>query len=259
MTNPKVLKPLFRKQASKWEGFGRAYLHRTVLMSSDVSIRILEEVCLEFGIPNHRKRELKDIILGFEDAGEKRILEKLRGFWQDTLAFPLQTNNELFVQKVKEAQHLRFRSALERYRKKKTTNDFIMSLGHHEHEIVIVKQILETRKEVLNSWTIVDSNDLNELFQQMHPRGVQNTEDEIHDLLKAYYEVSPSRIPNCACAQQSLCTSYPISCGFLIVADISPGSSRGLCDPCGTTYCGAIPSRQTRSIARFIHEVYPQS
>lgn len=39
-------------------------------------------------------------------------------------------------------------------------------------------------------------NEIGDLLEEMHPRGAQNTEDEIHDLLKAYYEASPKNTIN---------------------------------------------------------------
>jgi len=188
MTNPKVLKPLFRKQTCKWEDIGQAHLKRLVSMSSDVATKILDEVCAELGVPSHTKNELENMICDFKDAKEEFIKGKLHVFCQENSTFPLQTNNKLFPRKVEEAQRLRFKGALERYRKKNPPENFISTLSPD-------RKAVATAQPQFSSWAIVDVNNLNKLFDQMHPHGVQNTEDEIHDLLKAYYEASP--IPLC--------------------------------------------------------------
>ena len=44
----------------------------------------------------------------------------------------------------------------------------------------------------LQNWIIIDPNNVSNLFEEIHPRTTRNAEDEIHDLLKAYYEASTS-------------------------------------------------------------------
>lgn len=46
--------------------------------------------------------------------------------------------------------------------------------------------------KMTNDWVVIDGHRLEQLFDEVHPRATRNTEDEIHDLLKAYYEVTIS-------------------------------------------------------------------
>jgi hypothetical protein len=184
MSNPAVLKPLFRKQTSKWQKFGQDHLESIVEMSEKVSLKILDEVCRQVNAPSFTRNELEDAIASFRDDAEKRALEKLQTLCHDITTFPLQTSNKLFLEKVTEAQHARFKGALERYRKTIPPENFLLQLMASADP-----NNLKAIPQVFGSWAIVDLNNIDELFEQMHPRGVQNTEDEIHDLLKAYYEV----------------------------------------------------------------------
>lgn len=188
MSNPAVLKPLFRKQTSKWQKLGQDHLESIVKMSEKVAMKILAEVCKHLSAPALTRNDLEDAISSFKDHAEKQATETLQKFCRDITDFPLQTSNKLFLEKVTEAQHARFRGALERYRKTNPPDNFLLKLM-----VSTDPGNLKTIPQVFGSWAIVDLNNINDLFDQMHPRGVQNTEDEIHDLLKAYYEVSYSR------------------------------------------------------------------
>jgi uncharacterized protein (UPF0147 family) len=189
MSNPAVLKPLFRKQTSKWQKLGQDHLESIVKMSENVAMKILAEVCKHLNAPAFTRNDLEDVISSFKVHAEKQAIERLRTFCQEITTFPLQTSNTLFLEKVTQAQHARFRGALERYRKTNPADNFLLKLMASPDP-----SILKTIPQVFGSWAIVDLNNINDLFDRMHPRGVQNTEDEIHDLLKAYYEVSCSRI-----------------------------------------------------------------
>ncbi|KAE9365430.1 P-loop containing nucleoside triphosphate hydrolase protein [Stipitochalara longipes BDJ] len=185
MSNPAVLKPLFRKQTSKWQTLGQAHLKSIVEMSEVVAARILTEVCENFKAPVHTKNDLRDLIAAFKEQAESEATERLRTLCHEITTFPLQTTNEQFLQKVTKAQHARFRGALERYRKINPPGNFLLKLMASSDP-----DNLKTIPQVFGSWAIVDLTNIDDLFDQMHPRGVQNTEDEIHDLLKAYYEIA---------------------------------------------------------------------
>ena len=153
-------------------------------MSLQVATKILEEVCAELGVRSQTEIELGSMIFGFTNAKEKEMMGKLRVFCQENSTFSLQTSNEIFSQKVKKAQELRFKAALERYRQNNPPEKFLITLVPDAEQ-----NSLKNLEQKFGSWAIIDTNYLAGFFEQMHPRGVQNTEDEIHDLLKAYYEV----------------------------------------------------------------------
>ncbi|RDL36733.1 Uncharacterized protein BP5553_06085 [Venustampulla echinocandica] len=185
LSNPAILKPLFRKQTEKWQELAQNHLRSIISMSQDVASMILDQVCAELGVPSHTANDLGDIISGFKDDAEQRATLELHTFCHEITTFPLQTSNPLYLEKVTKAQHLRFQGALERYRTTNPVEKFITTLLNDNNP-----QYLPTIPQHYKSWVIVDVNNLDELFKQMHPRGVQNTENEIHDLLKAYYEIA---------------------------------------------------------------------
>jgi hypothetical protein len=186
MMNPAIMKPLFQKQSSRWEGLGESHLNWVISKTTEVAIKIMDHICRQFSVPGGTRMELKEFISKFQDEARERAIEELKRFCPDTFfGFPLQTTNELFIQKVTSAQRLRFRAALARYQKKIPPTTFLVSLLPDQNPTNIANI-----PSIFGSWAIIDLNDIDELFKQMHPRGVQNMEDEIHDLLKAYYEGS---------------------------------------------------------------------
>ncbi|KFX86692.1 hypothetical protein V490_08938 [Pseudogymnoascus sp. VKM F-3557] len=185
MTNPKVLKPLFNMQTSKWEELGSSYLTGVISTSAHVAVQILSYVLKELGASENTASELKNIIVGFEYQARGMVFQKLHSYIHDKSKFPLQTNDESFGEKVKKAQQLRFKAALLRYQRNHHPEKFLLSLLPDNNP-----SGLEGAVPCYHSWAIVDVNEISDLLKEMHPRGAQNTEDEIHDLLKAYYEVA---------------------------------------------------------------------
>lgn len=223
MMNPAVVKPLFKKQTSKWVYFGEEYLNTLISETFDVAMRILSHMCEENGVSTNTKVELEEFILKFRQEAGSRAIQKLKDFYHESITNPLHTNNETFVLKVKKAQRLRFKAALERYQKTHPAVNFLQSFGSNTD----LKERSGEATQPSNGFgapsnlafsfgapggfgassgfgapklnatsnptahlVIVDLNNITDLFDQLHPSGVQNKEDEIHDLLKAYYEVA---------------------------------------------------------------------
>lgn len=65
MTNPKVLKPLFNMQTSKWEELGSSYLTDVIATSADVAVEILDYVLKDMGASENTKSELMNIVFEF--------------------------------------------------------------------------------------------------------------------------------------------------------------------------------------------------
>ncbi|KFZ08451.1 hypothetical protein V501_05960 [Pseudogymnoascus sp. VKM F-4519 (FW-2642)] len=185
MTNPAVMRPLFTQQTSKWEAFGQAYLEEVVKMSKKVSLLILDYVFSEFAVPHHTASELKNTIDEFETQSLNYATLKLRNICHRNSTFPLVTTDENFKAKVKIAQSDRFIAALMRYREKNPPASFIHAYADKE-----VPKLVPEMLKLTSGWVVIDTNRLNQLFDEVHPRATRNTEDEIHDLLKAYYEVA---------------------------------------------------------------------
>ncbi|KFY41097.1 hypothetical protein V494_03202 [Pseudogymnoascus sp. VKM F-4513 (FW-928)] len=185
MTNPKVLKPLFNMQTRKWEDLGSSYLTGVISTSAQVAVQILSYVLKDMGASENTTSELKNIIVEFEHQAHGMVFQKLHSYIHDKAKFPLQTNDESFGEKVKRAQQLRFKAALQRYQRKHHPEKFLVSLVPDKNPSGLAGAV-----PCYHSWAIVDVNDIGDLLEEMHPRGAQNTEDEIHDLLKAYYEIA---------------------------------------------------------------------
>jgi hypothetical protein len=183
MINPAVLKPLFRIQAKKWREIAEQHLENLADLTEKVVLRILQVACEESGAADYTHEDLKEIVLKFTEGARSNALEKLRKYRSEEDSLPLHTNNPAFIEGVKEAQLLRFKAALERYAKKNPTRNFMVSLAPQN------PQSVDTIPPQWKSWVIVDPDTIGALFNELHSHTEKNTEDEIHDLLKAYYEV----------------------------------------------------------------------
>lgn len=182
MVNPAVMKPLFQKQASKWLEFAKQHLEELVELTESACLYILESVCKEVGGASYTEEELEAIVHEFTAASRRRALEELGKAWLQEAMLYLHTDNPKFIQNVQAAQLLRFKAALERYKKKNNPVTFLLSLVNNPEDLQNVPPIYK-------DWAIVGMNNVDALFEEMNVRGEKNTEDEIHDRLKAYYEV----------------------------------------------------------------------
>lgn len=183
MVNPAVLKPLFRKQATKWPKIAEQHLEILARLTEEVVLRILQVACEESGAAKYTRKELEQIVVKFAKAARSSAMEKLEKFRWEEHSLPLHTNNPAFSKSVKEAQLLRFKAALERYAKKNAPRNFMLSLAPQN------PASLETIPAIWKNWTIISPDTIGPLFEELHSHTEKNTQDEIHDLLKAYYEV----------------------------------------------------------------------
>lgn len=188
MMNPSILKPLFRNQSSQWEPLGEAHLNWLISQTFEVAMTVLNYVCEKNGVSTKSQDELEGLVLKFKDESGFRTIQALKKFCRDASINPLYTNNDSFIHKVKYAQKERFRAALERYRNTHPPAKYIELLSTTKDPNERLKEV-RTLEPTIRNWAVVDLEDFDALFEQMHPSGVQNKEDEIHDLLKAYYEV----------------------------------------------------------------------
>ncbi|OBT80178.1 hypothetical protein VF21_00583 [Pseudogymnoascus sp. 05NY08] len=185
MINPAVMRPLFTQQTSKWEAFGQAYVEEVVQMSKNVALLILDYVFSEFAVPNHTTSELKSTIDDFEIQALNGATLKLRNICHRNSTYPLVTTDDNFKNKINGAQSARFIAALMRYSQQNPPASFIQAYAGEEMPKLVPEMLKMT-----TDWVVIDSRRLDQLFDEIHPRATRNTEDEIHDLLKAYYEVA---------------------------------------------------------------------
>lgn len=132
----------------------------------DALIQMLKTVCPDATTMS----KIEPVIRNASDESLKRALDHLSWRVDQILSRHLQTNNPAFEQKISEARRIRFHSALERYRKSKFDS---VEGNENETELQLV----------------IDMRDTTSLFNELHFSNSQNLEDEIHDILKAYYEI----------------------------------------------------------------------
>lgn len=184
MVNPAVLKPLLKMQASKWEDLAKEHLERLAHLTNEAVLGILKLACEDLGAAPYTREELERLVLKFATNARKRALEELSRQCRQEFTHHLQTSNPAFINNVKEAQLLRFGAALDRYTQRHPPETFLVNLSPKKDPMSV-----GSLPHVYQSWAIISPDTIGVLFAEMHSHTEQNTQDEIHDLLKAYYEV----------------------------------------------------------------------
>lgn len=185
MLNPAVLKPLLRKQTSKWQSLGEDYLERLVTMTTNVSLKIFEKACLDAGTTERTKTGLQERLFAFSEDSRKEVLRKMHLLCEKNANMALQTDTDDFLGKVRQAQMMRFINALQRYKTSNPSAAFVRSL-------TTGGPALAAGPESYENWAVVDEKSIGSLFNEIHYAGDgrENVEDEMHDLLRAYYELA---------------------------------------------------------------------
>ena len=122
------------------------------------------------------KRKIQDFIRESSERQDRRYSRQLSSHVDSLRTKHLQTINGAFEQKVKEARLLRFIAALERYQK--------------FHCPQALHNTAENADSGIGQKLVIDMRDTAALFAELHMSNSQNLEDEIHDTLKAYYEIA---------------------------------------------------------------------
>lgn len=172
MLNPAVLRPLWRTQTKKWETLGKDHLDELVDLTTDVARRLFEKACE--GASDRVRRGLDAKLDSFSHQSRQKVQDQLKALCHRNSSMALQTNNPDFLKKVRSAREQRFYEALMRYM-----------------QIIPATTLLPSAPKGCEKMVVVDDAHMGHLFNELHPNGAraQNVEDEIHDLLKAYYEV----------------------------------------------------------------------
>lgn len=183
MLNPAVLKPLWNTQTCKWQGFGDKHLEAIATVAESVALKIFHRVAKQYALPAHAVSKLESQILDRSRNSRSEATIALQKICQKNSMMAMQTNNDAFPTKLRLSRQERFISAMKRYR---TIVPPINLLT--QAEAAAVSPALSA---ACNDWVIVDATRLDILFNEVHPNGTrsQNTEDDIHDILKAYYDV----------------------------------------------------------------------
>ena len=165
--NPDILPILFRKQAHKWEGIARAHFIDVAEQVRKICFAVIEEQCKDFAVRTRIQATIREA----DEQCRRKGLTNLSNRILAMRTRHLQTNNPDFERKVAESRRFRFQSALYRYKYLRPT-----------------KVQLKDASEGQN-FLIVDMRELDSFFDEVHMTNSRNLENEIHDILKAYYEI----------------------------------------------------------------------
>ncbi|KAL2054121.1 hypothetical protein ABVK25_005660 [Lepraria finkii] len=177
--NPDVLPILFHKQARKWRSISESHFENVTILTFKVVCDVLKSECKD----PHTSAIIESLIEKANKHSRDRFLALLSQRMDDVLSRHLQTNNPAFEQKVTEARKKRFHAALERYKKAKNLLVTPANQGWPPN-------VNSSTSPADENQLVIDMRDTGLLFAELHMSNSQNLEDEIHDTLKAYYEIT---------------------------------------------------------------------
>ena len=163
--NPDVLPILFHKQAGKWREISESHFKKVSTIAYSATSQALDAVCKD---PITRKK-IMSLISEVSIRSKDRFLALLSQRVDHILSRHLQTNNPAFEEKVSEARKRRFHAALERYKTSRQSKVLFPDDGDR---------------------LVIDMRDVDALFAELHMSNSLNLEAEVHDTLKAYYEIA---------------------------------------------------------------------
>ncbi|KAL8781437.1 MAG: hypothetical protein Q9213_005988 [Squamulea squamosa] len=166
--NPDVLPALFHRQIAKWKDLATSHFSKITKTTGQGLLKALETTCKGDDIVAPKIRvQVRQV----QHAAEARGLRQIRQRVDEIGSRHLQTQNPLFEEQIRKARLARFAAALERYRSKGP---------------ISVKQDGSTTDNEI----VINLRDVAALFDQIHMSNAQNLEDDIHDILKSYYELA---------------------------------------------------------------------
>ena len=167
--NPDLLPMLFHQQACKWGDIAEKHFATVVKFSLSVLNGILDRVECD----RITRKKIRPLIYDASDAREKDSIDSLVKRFNNISSRHLQTSNTSFEKKVAHARFQRFEAALDRYRVSQKQ-----------------KHLFPPNGIDANLQFVVDMRDTAQLFSELHMSNSHNLENEIHDTLKAYYEIA---------------------------------------------------------------------
>lgn len=166
--NPDVLPALFHRQIAKWKDLATSHFSRTS-KTVDIALNdVIETACVGDDIVAQR---IRSEVRQSQDAAVARGLLQIRQRVEEIASRHLQTQNPMFEEQIRKARLVRFTAALKRYRS--TTPNAIRQDGNTTDDEMVI-----------------DMRNMTSLFDQIHMSNAQNLEDDIHDILKSYYELA---------------------------------------------------------------------
>ena len=180
--NPDVLPILFHKQARTWRSISKMHFENVTKIAFKVVCHVLQSECKD----SHTRASIEILVGDANKRSKDGFLALLSERMDDILSKHLQTNNPTFEQKVSEARKKRFHAALERYKKAKVRS--VAPVNQIPHPFGGSSGSITSPAD--DNQLVIDMRDTGALFAELHMSNSQNLEDEVHDTLKAYYEVA---------------------------------------------------------------------
>lgn len=176
--NPDVLPILFHKQARKWGKMSEAQFLTIGSFTTKILTEVLRCVCTD----EITRQRIEPMIRKASQESLDRGSYQLSRRMETILSKHLQTSNPAFERKISDARLARFQAALERYRLKHKMQSRPSSSSDRDsgHESGVPDDQL----------LVIDMRDTALLFAELHMSNSQNLQDEVHDTLKAYYEIA---------------------------------------------------------------------
>ena len=171
--NPDILPMLFHQQTHKWGDIAEEHF----LQVKSCAVSVLDGILENIACDQITKKKIWSRIIEAGNTEETAKLKKLRERFQDIRSRHLQTSNVAFEEKIAQARYLRFQAALDRYRVSKQPPKFFFSTS-------------TTPSDGGELQFTIDMRDTAALFSELHMSNSHNLENEIHDILKAYYEIA---------------------------------------------------------------------
>lgn len=172
--NPDVLPVLFHKQINNWRAISKRHFFNVRNITSDAMMKMLHAICID----SLTRTKVDGLISECNKKSHSRGLTELLDRIDTISSSHLQTNNPAFEQKVSKARRTRFQAALERYRSSKGSPPSFSGFGSDKGSSLTGNEL------------VIDMRDTSSLFAELHMSNSQNLEDEVHDTLKAYYEIA---------------------------------------------------------------------
>ncbi|KAI9831563.1 MAG: hypothetical protein M1819_004794 [Sarea resinae] len=172
--NPYILPKLFKEQSRYWGEIAEEHFGYVCKLTESYAEGILDLSCIdEFVV-----RQLRGVIETANKSAKARGLARLREIVQDVASSTLQTSDQTFQEKVSQARLRRFEAALRRY-KARTPKVAVGMIALNS----------ATDVEVDPNVVLLNLRDTESIFREIHISNEENLQYEIHDTLKAYYEL----------------------------------------------------------------------
>ncbi|KAL8669365.1 MAG: hypothetical protein Q9168_006042 [Polycauliona sp. 1 TL-2023] len=172
--NPDVLPALFHRQIAKWKDLAKTHFFKATEIVGVALEAALDTSCKS---DDTGARRLLAQVRQTEIAAEAKGLVQIRQRFNELASRHLQTQDLMFEEQIRKARLARFTAALKRYQSM-TPNSSSQNNSGSQNGNATDNQV------------VVDLRNVTALFDQLHMSNAQNLEDDIHDILKSYYELA---------------------------------------------------------------------